>query len=217
MGELNYYVNALEKAGIPCFCQPLGKISQLNVYQVNYFESINPVITAVCTTKDEETKKIQFPYSAITQRVEGLLPLFREGMVMDVRRKFQTTTKKPDYAHFCDLHLPSKQAILRISDRSYQFNLGVELDFPQLLAESTMRSQWNQLIKLFNQQLPPTKVWSDFSIFAQTALDFPLLLGQIEPQINLSRQKGTLWDNAFQLYSNLIFLKGDWGSGELGR
>ena len=207
MGELAYYVNALDKVGIPCFCQSVEKINQLKVYQVNYFESIEPLITAVCTTKDEVTKKIQFPYSAVSQRVEGLLPLFREAMAMDVRRKFQTTTTKPDYAHFCDLHLPGKQAILRISDRSYQFNQGVKFNSPPQPGSNTIRNHWNQLINLFNQYLPQTKIWSDFSRFAQTALDFPLLLAQIEPQINLSRHKATHWDNAFQLYSSLIFLK----------
>ena len=207
MGELAYYVNALDKVGIPCFCQSVEKINQLKVYQVNYFESIEPLITAVCTTKDEVTKKIQFPYSAVSQRVEGLLPLFREAMAMDVRRKFQTTTTKPDYAHFCDLHLPGKQAILRISDRSYQFNQGVKFNSPPQPGSNTIRNHWNQLINLFKQNFPQTKIWSDFSRFAQTALDFPLLLAQIEPQINLSRHKATHWDNAFQLYSSLIFLR----------
>jgi hypothetical protein len=63
------------------------------------------------------------------------------------------------------------------------------------------------LLDFLNHQLPQTPVWSDFSHFAETALDFREMLGHLPSHINLFRREETPWDPAFQLYSGLVFLK----------
>jgi hypothetical protein len=63
------------------------------------------------------------------------------------------------------------------------------------------------LLDFFNRQLPQTPVWSDFTTFAETAMDFKEMLGHLPSHINLFRREETLWDPAFQLYSGLVFVK----------
>ena len=58
-----------------------------------------------------------------------------------------------------------------------------------------------------DQQLPHAKVWSDFTPFAETALDRIDSLGHIQSPIHLLRRDETNWDRAFHLYSGLVFVK----------
>jgi len=154
----------------------------------------------------------------VSQRVEGLLPLFDEVVDLDARRNLTRKTQTLDYVQFCDLHLPARSTILRLCDRHYQFQQGITLPPKQQNAQSrepqasplhqaTTRTNWNNLLDFLNRQLPQTPVWSDFNTFAETALDFREMLGHLPSHIDLYRREETPWDPAFQLYSGLVFLK----------
>lgn len=211
VGELQFYTTALMQAEIPCFCTAVSEIGKLNVFQTNYFQSIAPKTTVICQNPQGQRGKLTFNWSEISQRVEGLVPLFEAVLDIDVQHKLQRKTKTLDYVQFCDLHLPARKTILRLCDRHYEFQQGIsfsqEPKNPQHIEQTTTRSNWNNLINFLNQQLPQSPVWSDFTTFAETALDFSEMLRRIEPHIDLFRREETLWDAAFQLYSSLVFLR----------
>jgi hypothetical protein len=119
---------------------------------------------------------------------------------------------------FCDLHLPERRTILRLGDRNYQFQQGIPLSQSQpniqqhkpdvsSLHQTTTRRSWNNLLAFLNQSLPQVPVWSDFTTFAETAIDYKEMLGHLTSHIDLFRREETPWDPAFQLYSGLVFLK----------
>ncbi|NEP13078.1 MAG: tetratricopeptide repeat protein [Symploca sp. SIO2C1] len=219
IGELKFYASSLRQAEIPCFCLALADIRKINVFSLNYFSEITyKGATVVCHNFQEQLGSLNFNWSEVSQRVEGRLPLFEEVMDMDVRRKLQRKRKILDYAEFCDLHLSSRNSIIRLCDHHYQFQKGIALASLQSNSQSkglqehslnqgTTRSKWNSLLDFLNRQLPQLPVWSDFTIFANTAIDYPDLLGHLPSHINLSRWEETSWDPAFELYSGLVFLK----------
>lgn len=220
VGELKFYVSSLRQADIPCFAASLADIHQINVFNINYFSEAGntPQVTVVCQNAQGQLGTLTFNWSEVTQRVEGLLPLFDEVVDLDARRQLQRKTQTLDYVQFCDLHLFERNTILRLCDRNYQFQQGIafapaslqdqygELTAPTL-HQGTTRSNWNNLLDFLNRQLPQRPVWSDFTTFAETALDFKEMLGHLRSHIDLFRREDTLWDPAFQLYSGLIFLR----------
>ncbi|MEC4893028.1 MAG: tetratricopeptide repeat protein [Oscillatoria sp. PMC 1051.18] len=211
VGELGYYTSRLQQAEINSFCIPINDLAKINVFNINYFESVAPQPIVYCKSKEGQMGKLTFDWSEVQQRVEGLLPLFEKIEVMDARRKFQEKTKTLDYSQFCDLHLPQRNAILRFSDSYYEFQKGITLaQKPKDIQPknlTTTRKNWQNLTDFFNHKLPETPIWSDFSVFADIALDFQELLKRIEANIELVRPEPTLWDQAFQLYSSLVFLR----------
>ena len=219
VGELEFYASSLRQAAIPCFCVALADIRKINVFSVNYFSEVSyEGATVVCHNFQEQLGSLSFNWSEVSQRVEGLLPLFEEVVDLNVRRKIERKKKTLDYVQFCDLHLSSRNSIIRLSDRHYQFQQGVALASLQsnshfnglkgnFLEPGTTRSKWNSLLDFLNRKLPQLSVWSDFTTFANTAIDYPDLLGHLPSHINLSRLEQTPWDSAFQLYSGLVFLK----------
>jgi hypothetical protein len=210
IGELQVYTTSLRQAEIPCFCVPIHQIGQLSVYQVKYFESVEPQVTAVYQLKQGQQEPISFQWSEVSQRVEGLIPIFEECVDITVRHKFQRKTQTLDYLKFCDLHLPGRNAILRLWDQNYEFQQGVLFSSKQKATDgqTTTRDNWQSLLQFLEQQLPDIPVWSDFTPFAETAMDFQELLKLIEPHIDLLRREETPWDAAFQLYSGLAFARG---------
>lgn len=224
IGELHYYVSLLQQGSIPCFAAPLADIQNLNVFNVNYFtEDSSPnghtsEVTVGCHNAEGQLGTLTFNWSEVSQRVEGLLPLFEEVFELDVRRKFQHKTKTSDYVPFCDLHLPARNSILRLSDRHYQFQQGMVLSQNQRKSQNgesqtlsthqgTIKQHWNNLLNFLNNRLPQVSVYSDFTPFAETAIHYTEMLDRLPSHINLSRRNKTAWDPAFQLYSGLVFLK----------
>lgn len=203
IGELQFYESALKQEEIPCFAASIEAINQIQVYPVKYFQSVAPQVTAICHSRSEPVRELSFDWLEVTQRVEGLLPLFEECVELDAKRQVQRKTKTLDYVKFCDLHLCQRNTILRLWDRNYQFQQGA------LLApvKATTSDKWNHLIQFLQQQLPDVPVWSEFTAFAETAIDFGETLKSIETHIDLLRREETPWDAAFQLYSSLIFLQ----------
>jgi hypothetical protein len=228
IGELRIYGQELLNAGIPVFWATLSDIQKIQIFRVQHFQSLSsPAV--VCKDKVDRLGAIEFNWSEVTQRVEGLLPMFIE--IMDYsphRRKDQFRHKeiRQDYAQICDLHIPSRNCILRISDQSYEFQQGVDFtkisgDIPALahpknqksrsqksqqIPQSTTRINWNHLLEILDQQLDVT-VWSQFTSFAETVIDYTQMLSKIESHIEVERKSETPWDPAFQLYSGLAFLR----------
>ena len=228
IGELRIYGQELLNAGIPVFWATLSDIQKIQIFRVQHFQSLtSPAV--VCKDKLDRLGAIEFNWSEVTQRVEGLLPMFIE--IMDYsphRRKDQFRHKeiRQDYAQICDLHIPSRNCILRISDQSYEFQQGVDFtqisaDIPglahpknqksrsqksQQIPQSTTRINWNRLLEILDQQLDVT-VWSEFTSFAETAINYTQMLSKIESHVEVERKSETPWDPAFQLYSGLAFLR----------
>ena len=228
IGELRIYGQELLNAGIPVFWATLSDIQKIQIFRVQHFQSLSsPAV--VCKDKLDRLGAIEFNWSEVTQRVEGLLPMFIEIMDYSPHRRkdqFRHREIRQDYAQICDLHIPSRNCILRISDQSYQFQQGVDFtqisaDIPALahpknqksrsqkskqIPQSTTRINWNRLLEILDQQLDVT-VWSEFTSFAETAIDYTQMLSKIESHVEVERKSETPWDPAFQLYSGLAFLR----------
>jgi exonuclease VII small subunit len=203
LGDLSYYESEFNKAGIPCFCQRIKEISTIQVYQVKYIKSVLPELIFVCENDQEEEVNINLKWSEITQRVEGIIPIFENVVQLGIQGKIERKTKTLDYAQFCDLHLSSHKTILRFSDHIYQFDQGVNF----LVNEKTAKGKWNNLSKFFQEKIPHIPTYSDFTLFAESAIDFPEMLKQIKSHVHIFRREETPWDESFQLYSALIFLR----------
>ncbi|MEG4575830.1 tetratricopeptide repeat protein [Microcoleus sp. N3A4] len=228
IAELRIYGKEILNAGIPVFWATLADIQKIQIFRVQHFQSLSsPAV--VCKDRLDRLGAIEFNWSEVTQRVEGLLPMFIEVMDYSPNRRteqFRHREIRQDYAQICDLHIPSRNCILRICDQSYEFQQGVDFtkasaDIPtspnpkhktsrvknaQQIPQSTTRINWNHLLEIFDRQLDIT-VWSEFTPFAETVLDYTNMLSKIESHIEVDRKSETPWDSAFQLYSGLAFLR----------
>lgn len=207
--ELRFLGENLRKSGVPCFWTTLAEIQKIQVFQVSYFQQSDQA-TVICQNVHGQTGSLTFNWLEVTQRVTGLLPIFEEVVDLDHRGKLQRKTQTQDYAQFYDLHLPGKLCILRLHDRSYQFQQSFVAapQQSQLNNQTTIRINWNSLVDFLNQQLSHAAIWSDFTPFAETVLDQKELLSRIKSHIHLFRRTETTWDPAFHLYSGLAFIKG---------
>ncbi|BAY26178.1 hypothetical protein NIES2100_59920 [Calothrix sp. NIES-2100] len=203
IGELKFYGTQLQQAGIPCFWVTIAAIGQIRVFQVHNFVESAANTTIVCRNPANQLGSLTFKWSEVKARVVGLLPIFEQVVDGDPYRKLEHKTQTQDYAQFCDLHLPGRGCILRLSDKSYQYQKGLEIT--SQTSQNTIRINWNFLQEWLDQQLPQINVWSDFTHFAETILDQTEMLGNIQSHIHLFRRDKTNWDPAFHLYSGLVF------------
>lgn len=203
LGELKFYGEQLLNSGIPCFWKTLAEVNKIEVFQVHYFKEFATKVTVVCENQHKQLGSLVFEWSEVTAQVQGLLPIFEQVVDLNARGKLQRKTQTQDYFHFCDLHIPKRNCILRVYDNGYKFNKGVALS-PQT-SQNTIRINWNNLLNYLKTKLPQVKIWSDFTTFAETMLDQTEVLHQIESHIHIFRRDKTGWDGAFQLYSCLIF------------
>lgn len=218
IGELRVYGEELLNAGIPVFWATFAQLQTIKVFRVQSFQTLSPQPIVICQNELDQMGSMTFNWSEISQRVEGLLPLFMEVMDYSPQRrndKFRHKEITQDYAQICDLHLPNRNCILRICDQSYQFQPGItaekitKLEGKKSLkqnSQNTVRINWNNLIEVFKQKLS-VPVLSEFTPFAETALDYTQMLGRIKPHIDIERKSETPWDATFQLYSGLVFWK----------
>ncbi len=233
IGELSVYGKELQNAGIPVFWASLADLQKINIFRVHYFQSISPQPTIVCQNALDQIGVMSFNWSEVTQRVEGLLPIFME--IMDYaphrrKEKFRHKEITQDYTQVWDLHLPKRNSILRFCDQTYKFQEGVSFTSPSevqppsppmkgkitkppgtgsLISQNTARINWNNLINnVFKENLPETSLsWCEFTPFAETTLDYPNLLSRFKHYMDIERKSETPWDPAFHLYSTLVFLK----------
>ena len=206
IGELKLQVKSLQEAAIPCFYQAIEAIDRIKVYQVDRFESIEPKVTIVARDPDKRRETIHFNWQEISHRVDGLLPLFESSLHIDSRGKHYRKTETLDYVRVCDLHLKAKNIILRLCDYNYQFKQGINF-IDTAVKQTTNRENWNNLDLFLKEKLPQIPVRDDFSKFAESAIDQADLLMGVKPRLNLLRREESPWDNLFEIYSGLIFLK----------
>lgn len=209
VGKLNVYADMLKKAQIPCFTASLEEIKRLKVYTVLFIESIQPQVTLVYEPSKGQRDILSFQWSEVSQSVEGMLPIFEECVERGVRGQLQRKTKILDYAKFRDLHLPKYQMILRFCDHTYQFQQGYSIvsGMEDVEEKNTAQDYWNHFNRFMAEKLGDKPLYSEFTPFGETAIDFRELLKQIDPNINLLRREETPWDAAFALYSGLAFIK----------
>jgi hypothetical protein len=191
--------------GIPCFWVTIAAIERIQVYQVEYFSESALQTTVVCRNQANQLGCLTFDWPEVEARVVGLLPIFEEVVDVNAHRKLERKVQTQDYAQFCDLHIPGRRCILRLSDHSYEFQQGVEI--AAQASQNTIRINWNQVLDWLEQRLPQVKLWSEFTPFAETILDQTEILNNITSHIHLFRREPTNWDAAFHLYSGLVFNK----------
>lgn len=205
MGDLQPYTEKLQAVRIPCFSLSLRTLTEIEVYQVSHFEQVTPEVIVACQSPDRKPGQLTFKWSEVQKQVEGLLPLFEEVTEKKARGKTERKMKVLDYISCLDLHLTSRQIILRLNDRAYNFQQGIPLttipDTVSLVGNKTTRQKWTSLIQFLSQSLPNITKYNNFTSFGETALGFPKLLEQIDPVTNIYRRYDTLWDSAFHLYS----------------
>ncbi|WP_017659466.1 tetratricopeptide repeat protein [Baaleninema simplex] len=216
VGELQLYVKELKAAEIPAFAASIAQVGKLEVLRGVYFESLSPQPIVVCRDRGDRLGKFRFSWEEVRQQVRGGVPIFVNAVSYDISRKTEEQVKRKvetrDFAQVCDLHLPRRRCILRLCDRSYDFQQGVIFTPEQQqtigkMRSATTRINWNGMIQAFDRLLPEIPVWSDFSQFAETAIDYDFLLEKVTPYVDIPRSEPTNWDPAFQLYSGLVFLR----------
>lgn len=206
IAELNIYGAELREAGINTFAFALKQLKKIQVFQVNYIQSMASRVQVICQNSDGQLGEMVFKWSEATQSVSGLLPIFEEVVDLGPYNKLKRKEQTQDYAQIYDLHLPERCCILRLCDRLYDFNKGLDVgvlehpELPQVYA--TTRLKWNALTQKLGEHILPTTVWTDFTGFGPTALDHLDLVDGFTPHINLFRKEESKWDHAFQLFSS---------------
>ena len=216
IGELKVYGEEMLKTGLPVFWAKISDIEKIHIFRVQYFQSISPQANIVCLNEQDQMGNLNFDWSEVVTKVEGLLPIFMDVMDYDPRRRSQKIRHKKmiqDYANILDLHLPSRRSIIRLCDQNYQYQKGITPNIQSqeqslLKPQITNRSKWNELVKIIGQKLGKVQTWSNFTPFGEvTCRDYTQLLSRLKSHIDISRKIETMWDPAFQLYSSLVFLK----------
>ncbi|MDB9495258.1 tetratricopeptide repeat protein [Spirulina major CS-329] len=210
LGELNYYATTLNAAQVPCFAIALSAINDLNVFTVKYFGPGDNGPTVRCINSAGQPGTLTFQWSEVTQRVIGRIPLFESVVSFDAKNQLIRKTQTQDYLWFCDLHLPQRNCILRLSEHHYQFLNGITLTPTPGNAGETVSQNWELLMDFLTHQLPSGVLWSDFATFADSAIDFRETLNRLPSRIDLERRRPSLWDQAFQLYSGLAYWRDGW-------
>ena len=216
IGELRVYGEEMFKADIPVFWAKISDIEKIHIFRVQYFQSISPQANIVCLNEQDQMGSLNFDWSEVVTKVEGLLPIFMNVMDYDPRRRSQKIRHKKmtqDYANILDLHLPYRRSVIRFCDQNYQYQKGITpkistQDKSLLKPQTTNRSKWNELVNMVDQKLAKVQTWSNFTPFGEvTCRDYTQLLSRIKSHIDIPRKIETMWDPAFQLYSSLVFLK----------
>lgn len=200
--ELQSYYQMLERFSIPSFCYPIKAINNIEVYQVNYLESFNQKISLICENKAQKIINFTVDIEQISSQVEAMLPIFEMSLHTDTKGKLVRKQTTLDYINFYDLHIKNQNLIIRFNDNRYQFERGNK-DF---LEVKTSREKWLSLTKFIRDNLNNVALYSDYVSFAESVVQFPKMLQQIDAKIQLFRKEETLWDEAFQLYSGLVCL-----------
>ncbi|NMG59634.1 tetratricopeptide repeat protein [Geitlerinema sp. P-1104] len=216
LAELEVYEQELQAANIAAFSASLTAIDQLNVWRVDYVKSLTPKPVVICRDRDNRQGQFSFEWREVRQQIRGGIPWFINAVSYDISRRTKDQIKrKPetqDFVQMCDLHLPKRGVILRFCDRSYEFDQGVVFAPEQQqqigkLRAATLRINWNGLLKVFDHHLAEILLWSDFSQFAETAINFHFLMEGIDPYVDIERPEASHWDPAFQLYSGAAWMR----------
>jgi hypothetical protein len=208
IGELGLHGRALRQAGVPASWASQPELEQIQVFQVQSFQAMGPQVEVICKNAQDQLGQLNFDWTEVQQRVEGMVPIFEQVLELGYRDRLERKEKTQDYTHVCDLHLPQRRCILRIVESQYNFSQGVAMVPQQVpatgLDRATVRTNWNGLMAILQQRSPQALVWSDFTLFGESAADFAAPLSRIKSHIPLMRRTDSHWDAAFQLYSSLL-------------
>ncbi len=206
VGELDLYQSQMAAVNIPAFCVATDRLQSLPVLSVKYLQDFEPQAVVVCEGEDRTLGEVKFAWSEVTQIVEGALPIFERVVDTDAREGAVRQRKEStqDYVRICDLHLPSRNMVLRLHDRTYSFHEGVAFADEGSIDAANTRIQWNALMTFLKQHMH-VPIWAEFTPFAEISMEFPHLLETIKPQIYLFGQENNAWASAFQLYSALAY------------
>jgi hypothetical protein len=209
IGEIQGYTQALRRSGVPAFCGSLEAIQKIRVFRVQYFEAASPEVRVVCQNESDELGTLSFRWAEVASRVEGSLPIFEDVVDVGAFNKLKRKEQTQDFAQVMDLHLPQRGCILRLCGRSYQFDHGVIFDASQdgamSTSQTTTRIRWNKMMRFLGDRLSSAPLWSDFPVFADTALEHLDFVTNLRPYIDVLRKEPSNWDPAFQLYSGLVY------------
>lgn len=209
LAEMQVYAQELQQTGVPAFAASLSAIQKIRVFRVHYFQAASPQVTVVCQSETDQLGSLTFNWTEVARRVEGLLPIFEDVVDVGAFNKLKWKEQTQDFAQVLDLHLPQRKCILRLCDRTYQFDQGVVFnasrDGAVPTTQTTVRLQWNQMTAFLDDRLAKLPSWSDFSVFAETALEQLDLVKDLKSNIDIFRKAPSKWDPAFQLYSGLIY------------
>jgi tetratricopeptide (TPR) repeat protein len=218
LAEMRAYGEDLQNYGIAAIWLSIDAITQIPVYQVEYFSEFQVHPKADLQVKAiAGIDEITFAPQDVIVKVEGILPTFGDVVVVDAKHKLARKEQILDRVHICDLHLRSykvngktsdRAGILRFHDNQYRFEFGLQLPVERSLKHiaPTVQEHWTELSKWLARTMPKAKTANDFQSFAEMAIVYPEFLNAIEvTHINLDRPKPSLWDNSFQLYSSTIF------------
>ncbi|MEO0456842.1 MAG: tetratricopeptide repeat protein [Cyanobacteria bacterium P01_A01_bin.114] len=215
IGELQYFGESLQKVGLPTYWARVDAVKQIQTFQIKHFKALTPQATVVCQSSQGQLGTIQFDWSEITQRIGGQLPIFEQVADIGPWGKPMRKEQTQDYAQLLDLHLHDRKIVLRLCDRTYEFQKSVALmpNSPSDLIQRTTRIRWNALLQHIHSAVTGP-LDSDFKHFGQGALEFIDLLPYIHPHLEIDRRAPSNWDPAFHLYSALRFLKGQAAESE---
>ena len=218
MGELQVYVKELKKADIGSFCVSYPQINSIKVFEICYFQALNSKPIAVCKNESDQLGQITFEWREVAQQVEGLIPIFKAYADFDlIRDTVNYKEQIQDFAHVWDLHLPRRNCILRLINQHYDFQQGIKFTPPQIphskgmVNSQTVGENWGRLTTLLTEKIPQKNTSAEFLPFGESVVDDEAL-SRIKPHLNLFRRSESNWDQAFELYSRLVFLKSPQGS-----
>jgi hypothetical protein len=225
IAELQFYVDAFAKIGLPAFCHDLNALRRLEVLHVDQIQwggSGEPhrVIGRVQPHPGESTGlpdssgqlgHLLFKSREVSRSIIAQLPVHQSVPDLDLRGRRVRTVQVQDYAQCCDLILADRRCILRLCDRTYDFaagqpelaNQGWELSRPV-----TLREKWLTVLQNIERYLPQATNDRGMAIFAETAADFRPFLQQIKPQLAFGRRdEDQEADRIYDLYSRLQLLE----------
>ena len=200
-GEVSYYAKRLKQAHTPALTAKVSDIKALQTFQICYFKALMPQPTVVCKNAAGQLGTLSFDWAEVRQRVSGQLPIFEQVVDLGAWGKTVHKEKVQDYAQVVDFHLPGREIVLRVCDRSYQYQKGIALTEQH---ELNSRIQWNQLRAQIDPSIPASHP-NDFTRFGESALEFISLLPPIYSNLDIDRRAPSYWDQAFHLYSSLFY------------
>jgi hypothetical protein len=208
VGDLQYYSEALTQAQTPAFWVKHADIKAIQVFNVQYFQRVQPRPEVICKNADGQLGAIAFDWSEVSQVVLGQLPMFESVLDTGAWGKLQRKEKTQDFAEMIDLHLHQRRCILRLCDRAYDYSQGSPLPNADAIPDKALstRPQW-QALGTYLQRNVNAPIRKEFTHFGEGAMEFLDLLPHLDSRIDLFRSRETNWDPAFHLYSGLHFIR----------